>query len=163
MKVLDFTHAAHLQSWPADLSSPRPATDAVACERLDRRPIAARLFPTFITVASFAWSVITASFALISAFLGPIEFSIVDGEFCPDCRDVHPKGECRRALVGDCDVCIMTVELDSAGNCANAGTKYRNHRIRNRRPKPRRPLREVMPATTNPRIDQKKKAPLPLT
>lgn len=81
---------------------------------------------------------------LVRGFLGPFEAKIGNRRGyhpeCPlGCPDAHDAGDlCPKAMVGDCDLCAATVDLDYYGNCSRAGPRWRFHHISNRRSKPPR-------------------------
>jgi hypothetical protein len=113
-------------------------------------PLRPRWQQRLLSGLAFAWSIVTAPFAFLAAFYGPIEISMGhrrghDQPVCPICCiDVHDIGEqCPEQWVGECDLCAGTVDLDHYRNCGNAGSRYRFHHVSNRRPKTRRELRQA--------------------
>jgi hypothetical protein len=89
---------------------------------------------------SVAWSLFLAPFAFARKLLGleDDDFSFSIGRKrghhpeCEVCEDVHDVDEiCPRAMVGDCSICIRTVDLDRYLNCKSD----RRHVVTNRRAK----------------------------
>jgi len=68
---------------------------------------------------------------LLREIAGEWDYSIVEGQLCVDCADVHP-GECPRSIFGDCAQCGAAVSLNRFGTCRVAP----HHQISNRRFQP---------------------------
>jgi len=129
MTLLRFKSAASGSSiQPADVP-PAESPNVVALAGGTGRSAGQRILSVLISLATWPHDFLVRLFG----------FEIIEGAWCPDCVDVHPTGEqCPRAIIADCDVCLRTVDVDAFGNCINAKNRYRNHKLRNRRSKPRK-------------------------
>jgi hypothetical protein len=126
-----FRHVAASNAPPTASAPPRSVSVVSFVGRIVR-PLGERISSAWATVVSLA----TWPGDFLRAFFGPCEFTVGEGGFCAECNDAHAVGQCARAMVAECDICIRTVTLDHFGNCPNGGT---NHRVVNRRPKVRVP------------------------
>lgn len=111
---------------PAD--SPAESSNVVALSEGTGRSLAQRILSVLIALATWPQDFVVRLFGI------EIGDGVIgeDVEFCEDCRDVHKRDGCPRAMRGLCDVCGF-VDLDRFGNCP--APRWRFHKITRRWPR----------------------------